>query len=362
MLDAKNLKYNSKIFTYSGDINIGECVAYIFNSMNYKTLPLNYSSIKQFELLELLKKDLTEIDLISWGGFSFNNRDFSYYKDRYFFTNANNSLIIAVYTYDERYLVGLRDYNKIILYYLKESIEISSWEKKLDSYIYRKIIDKIPKFNVIICSNNGFSVKTFNNDDININEYYYNSDLDLNKVKNILTSDKSGLLLFSGVPGSGKSSLIKYLSKELDDKEFYYITPEIISMFNSPEALSFLMDTLKDSVLVLEDCENLLLSRKVNKGNGITTILNLTDGIIGNALKLKIIATINTSDKIDEALLRKSRTLYSYDFKLLTPERANKCAEVLGIKEHFSQPIALTDIFNYYEDNGTTIQSNKIGF
>ena len=106
-----------------------------------------------------------------------------------------------------------------------------------------------------------------------------------------------------------------------------------------------------------------MLSRKINKGSGISTILNLTDGIIGNALKLKIIATINTSDKLDEALLRKSRTLFTYDFKLLTAERATKCAEELGVKDvKFTSPTALTDVFNYYEDNGTSIQSNKIGF
>ena len=68
----------------------------------------------------------------------------------------------------------------------------------------------------------------------------------------------------------------------------------------------------------MEDCEKALMNRDI--GNPIIdTILNLTDGIIGETFKLKFLCTINCPEsKIDKALLRKGRLSLKYQFKELS--------------------------------------------
>ena len=119
---------------------------------------------------------------------------------------------------------------------------------------------------------------------------------------------------------------------------------------------------MKDSILVLEDCENLLRSRDVSKNSSVSSILNLTDGIIGDVLNLKIIATLNTIDKIDTALLRKGRMLCNVEFKPLTIEQANTTAKKLNKNINIINDTCLCDIYNAESNGVEQKQTMKIGF
>jgi hypothetical protein len=93
----------------------------------------------------------------------------------------------------------------------------------------------------------------------------------------------------------------------------------------------------------------------------LKTLLNLSDGILGDGLGLKFICTFNAEiSKIDKAILRRGRLKYKYEFKDLTMEKTKKLCEKFGLPEP-SKPMPLCDIFNN-EDNGADTGKRFSGF
>jgi ATP-dependent 26S proteasome regulatory subunit len=144
-----------------------------------------------------------------------------------------------------------------------------------------------------------------------------------------------------------------------------YIPVGLIGALVSPDMLPLLMDN-KDVVLVIEDAEKALLSRDVS-GNSeiVSTILNLTDGFIGDALNISIIATFNTEkENIDQALLRKGRLRLSYEFKKLSKEDGRTLARSIGKpEENITGEMSLAEIYNMDDDTGyKEIEQRRVGF
>ena len=121
-----------------------------------------------------------------------------------------------------------------------------------------------------------------------------------------------------------------------------------------------------NSVLVVEDAERVLMRRESGEGSpqGVSNILNLTDGIIGDCLGIQVLATFNIErTKIDEALLRKGRLSVEHEFKKLSKDEANQLFVELGKEPVATEPMSLTDIYNYEENNFHEKQERKpIGF
>jgi hypothetical protein len=104
---------------------------------------------------------------------------------------------------------------------------------------------------------------------------------------------------------------------------------------------------------VIEDAEQLIVSRDRDQNSSISTMLNLTDGILGESLGIQIIATFNTDlHNIDKALLRKGRMLARYEFKSLAREKSQALLQELGHTDAVAKgPMSLADIFNYEQDS-----------
>jgi ATP-dependent 26S proteasome regulatory subunit len=180
-----------------------------------------------------------------------------------------------------------------------------------------------------------------------------------------LTNKKSGLYLFNGPPGTGKSSYIKHLLSSNLPRKIAYIPVSLIGQLVSPELMPLLMDN-KDIILVIEDAEKALLSRETSENAAIvSTILNLTDGFIGDAMNISIMATFNTEkEKIDSALLRKGRLRLSHEFGLLSLEDSKKLAVAIGKPASaVLEPMSLADIYNMDDDTGyKEPEQRRVGF
>ena len=185
------------------------------------------------------------------------------------------------------------------------------------------------------------------------------------KTVNFLKQKKSGIVLFNGTFGTGKTSFIKHLITEYPAK-YVFITSSIAERLNTPEFISFLMDH-KNSIFILEDCEQIIKKRDFNYFNGaISHILNMSDGILSDIFNFKFICTFNDSiTSIDPALLRKGRCYAAYEFMPLCKEKTIALLKSLGHKDKDIKdvgPMTLADIYNYEVKIDNQPKQKKIGF
>lgn len=201
---------------------------------------------------------------------------------------------------------------------------------------------------------------------ISIEDNYNESFQEENKL--ILQSLKEGgtsLCLFHGDPGCGKTHYIRYLIAELckEKKKVIYFPNEHIHFLSDPSFLHFFKDH-KKSIIIIEDAEEILTSRELTLSNrGISNLLNLTDGLMGDFLELKFVCTFNTAiDKIDKALLRKGRITTNYKFEKLSVEKANKLLVKLGKEFVTDSAMTLAEIYNLEQKDNSEKKERKIGF
>jgi ATP-dependent 26S proteasome regulatory subunit len=97
---------------------------------------------------------------------------------------------------------------------------------------------------------------------------------------------------------------------------------------------------------VLEDSDGALMMRGSDNREQVSALLNLSDGMLADFLRLQIICTINCStSEIDPALLRPGRLLCHRVFGRLDYAQAARLAESLGRKLPQSRDYSLAEVF-----------------
>jgi hypothetical protein len=202
-----------------------------------------------------------------------------------------------------------------------------------------------------------FSFENYNEDFEGISERIINT---------LKTDSESGLVLFHGDPGTGKTSYLKHLLHTIDNKKLIYMPPDLTEHLSSPGFITFMMSEAINSILLIEDAENVLRHREAGGNQAVSNILNLSDGILGDVLKLQIVCTFNSSlSDIDDALLRPGRCIAEYRFEKLEKTRAQLLMRKLhgNDVEEAKGPMTLAEIFNYKKPKDRTKSSKvKVGF
>lgn len=174
---------------------------------------------------------------------------------------------------------------------------------------------------------------------------------------------QSGLYLFHGTPGTGKTTYIRHLIHQMR-KKVIFLPPGMLPATEGPAMSKFLIGN-SDTVFIMEDAEEMLVSRDQAHNSGMSTLLNLTDGLMGQALGIQFIATFNTDrNRIDKALLRNGRLRMMYEFKPLAEEKCRSLLASLGHADaRVEGDMTLADIFHYGENNGSaSVQRASMGF
>jgi hypothetical protein len=183
---------------------------------------------------------------------------------------------------------------------------------------------------------------------------------DIPKIKDDLTNYSKGLYLFSGLPGTGKTSFVNHLANTIN-RQFIYIPNTMVNSLDNPAFINFLSEH-SNSVLIIEDAEDCLKVRGTGSTGMVSTVLNITDGLLGDILKISVVATYNADDKlIDPALLRKGRLKYKHYFDKLSKEEAQELADKQGLKVNITGPMTIGDIYNF-EEEGFASAPSKMGF
>lgn len=187
-----------------------------------------------------------------------------------------------------------------------------------------------------------------------------------------LAKETKGLWIFHSTPGMGKTMLTRKIIAEVnellnddDDARIIYLPSEMVKLLEDPSFIPFISD-YPGSILVIEDADVALQSRE-QYGQIVQTVLNLTDGILSDCLKIKILATFNCNlDKIDTALLRKGRLQLRHEFLNVPQDRAIELAKKLNLDSELllqKSDWSLADIYNLDKNPEPLIKKKaKIGF
>lgn len=281
------------------------------------------------------------------------------------FENENKLKIIENYT--------VLDGMIIVFFVEKQMIYFLFIEKQTNKI--QSIIDEIAKFkkrekkqpqeiNLIINTSQGIEITPLKITKPKLKtEDNYNDDFtELHQIiyKRLSKRNNKGLVLLHGKPGTGKTTYIRYLISTIK-KTIIFLPPNMANAMTNPDLLSILINN-PNSILVIEDAENIILDRNQNNSSSVSSLLNISDGLLSDCLNIQIICSFNTDiSKIDSALMRKGRLIAKYEFKELEIQKAQQLSNKLGFQSEIQKPTILTDIYNQ-EENDFKEMKNRIGF
>lgn len=265
-------------------------------------------------------------------------------------------------------MTEITDFNSLVIpnekskYYNKDIFD------KIISIFNNSILKEEEKSSIgmVAVDNGELYVKEFN-----LNQKFKLRNMDLHygdgftqfdkKLINKLKKDKKGLILLHGSPGTGKTFYIRHLLSKItqNDKSILYFPPSMVSTITEPSFVNFINDWVneneKSCIILIEDAESLLISRDddFNSNNGITNLLNLTDGLLNDIFGIQIIATFNTHlDNLDKSLLRSERLIARKEFRPLNKEKSLILANKLKIdKNKIKDNMTLADIYAIKKKN-----------
>lgn len=154
-----------------------------------------------------------------------------------------------------------------------------------------------------------------------------------NIIENIEAEEPAGrLVILRGKPGTGKTHFIRGLCASIPNAFFVIIPSFLIDKIASPKMIGLFInirehfDNDEPIVFILEDADAALTKREdenLGTRSHVESLLNMTNGIIGDSLNIHVVCTTNEDDtKIDNALKRNGRLFASIDFKGISRERA----------------------------------------
>ncbi|TPE43615.1 AAA family ATPase [Pontibacter mangrovi] len=290
-----------------------------------------------------------------------------YYTKRYYDENRKPTLDDVVYFLYEDLMVCL-DSNYSTVRFLFNQTDVSKVEEIVNGihkHKHRKERRK-PTISVLVNTNRGIATKSLKvtKPKLSIEDNYNEDFKEVHEtiLKRLTRKNDKGIVLLHGKPGTGKTSYIRYLIASTK-KNVIFLPPNMATAITNPDLISILIDN-PNSIFVIEDAENIVVDREKSGGSPVSTLLNISDGLLSDCLNIQIICSFNTDiSKIDSALLRKGRLIAKYEFRELATERANLLSQKLGFESNFSAPATLTTVYNQTEKDFKYLATNKlIGF
>ena len=191
---------------------------------------------------------------------------------------------------------------------------------------------------------------------------------DVDYVISAFTKNPPGgrICILNGEPGTGKTHLIRSILTRMDCV-FLIVPSNLIDSLDKPEFMPLLINVKNDHdkpiIMIIEDGDACLVPRKSDNISTISSLLNLSDGILGSIIDIKMIISTNADIKeMDQAIMRPGRLCRNIHVGSLPYEQAQKVYERLmnstEAKLAYSKYYTLAQIYDIV-NNADTIFTNK---
>lgn len=181
-----------------------------------------------------------------------------------------------------------------------------------------------------------------------------------------------GLIVWHGDPGTGKSYALRALARAWRPWCDVHVITDADAYLGG--RTNYLMSTLlrqtKDAegnprlrLIVLEDAGELLAAdARVAIGQGLSRLLNLTDGLLGAGLGTSVLVTTNEPvTRLHPAVVRPGRTWAQIGFPLLSAEESDAWLAAHGSDARMSRSASLAELFAL-ADGRTVAGRGGLGF
>lgn len=192
-------------------------------------------------------------------------------------------------------------------------------------------------------------------------------------VKDLSSENPAGrVAILDGKPGTGKTFLVRGLLDEVQDVIMVIVPANLVSQLAQPGMIPALVDLHKSRggkpmVFLIEDADECLAPRMGDNMSSVSTILNLGDGILGQLLDIRIVATTNAHrTELDEAIMRPGRLSASVQVGPLPYEKAQEVFERLCPGKALKDGrYTLAELYSMARNEGwepPKLEKNKVGF
>jgi hypothetical protein len=166
-------------------------------------------------------------------------------------------------------------------------------------------------------------------------------------------------------------TICKRLTKEKDKgivligkikKRVLFVSPNVAADITSPDFIELLVSN-PNSVLIVEDAENVIMDRKISGNASVSNLLNISDGLLADFLNVQLICTFNNSlTMVDSALMRKGRLIAKYEFGKLSTEKSQRLSNHFGFTNTVTKPMTIAEIANPGEKDMVIERTEVFGF
>jgi hypothetical protein len=141
------------------------------------------------------------------------------------------------------------------------------------------------------------------------------------------------------------------MSRLIGQAVFFYVPVSESEMLSSPRFVNFWVTQTrrqkgKTKIAILEDAEELLLPRDAGSREKVSNLLNIADGLLGDHLRLHVVATTNIPlGNLDPAIVRPGRLVGAREFRRLNREEARRVAEAKGLTLPEAEDASLAELY-----------------